>query len=161
MVCTNTTGFPQELFLRQIFFNIHLNDLSYFLRCDVCNFTDDTTSYACGNKSDFVLNNLDEYSIIAVKRFNSLFIITLLRRYVQNYITCTITFYKLFSDLFTRNNNSYNFRSKFDFVIPQVRILLKGSKSIRYYGPIIWSLVPEEIQYTHSLVRLEDWKVET
>ena len=27
---------------------------------------------------------------------------------------------------------------------------MKGSNSIRYYGPIIWSLVLEEIRYAHS-----------
>ena len=45
----------------------------------------------------------------------------------------------IFSDLFTGNINSYNLRLKPDFVIPQVRTVLKGSNSIRYYGLLIWS----------------------
>ena len=65
-----------------------------------------------------------------------------------------------FSDLFTRNINSYNLRLKPDFVIPQVRTVSKESRSTRYYSPIIWSLLPEEIRYTESLkklkIRLED-----
>ena len=43
----------------------------------------------------------------------------------------------IFSELFTRNNSTYNFRSKSDFVIPQVSTVFKGSSSINYYGPII------------------------
>ena len=68
----------------------------------------------------------------------------------------------IFSDLFTRNNNTYNLRSKYDFDILQVRTVLKGSNSIRYYGLIIWSLVPEEIRYTDSLEKIKNkirrWK---
>ena len=61
----------------------------------------------------------------------------------------------IFSDLFIRNSNSYNLCSKSDFVIPQVRTVLKGSNSIRYYSPIIWSLVPGEIRCTNSLKKLK------
>ena len=57
----------------------------------------------------------------------------------------------IFSDLFRWNINSYSLRLKPAFVIPQVRTVLNGSNSIRYYGPIIWSLVLEEIRYTDSL----------
>ena len=68
----------------------------------------------------------------------------------------------IFSDLFRRNINSYNLPLKPDFVIPQVRTVLKGSNSIRYYGPIICSLVPEEIRYTDSLEKFKNkirrWK---
>ena len=54
------------------------------------------------------------------------------------------------SNLFTRNSNSYNLRSKTDFVILQIRTVLKESNSVRYYGPIIWSLVPQEIRYADA-----------
>ena len=60
----------------------------------------------------------------------------------------------IFSDLFTWNITSYNLHLKPDFVIPQVRTVLKGSNSARYYGPIIWSLVPEEIRYADSLEKI-------
>ena len=57
----------------------------------------------------------------------------------------------IFSELFTQNNSTYNLWSKSDFVIPQMSILFKGSSSISFYGPIIFSLVPEKIRYADSL----------
>ena len=65
---------------------------------------------------------------------------------VYNNISQTI-----FGELFTRNNNGYYLRSKSDFVIPQIRTVLKGSNSIRYFGPIIWNLIPEELKNITSL----------
>ena len=68
----------------------------------------------------------------------------------------------VFSVLFRRNVNCYNLCLKPDFVIPQVRTVFKGSNSIRHYGPIIWSLVSEEIRYTDSLEKFKNkirrWK---
>ena len=57
----------------------------------------------------------------------------------------------IFSDLFIRSNNNYNIRAKSDFVIPQINTVLKGSNSIRYYGLLIWNLVPAELKYVDSL----------
>ena len=57
----------------------------------------------------------------------------------------------IFSNLFIRNNNSYNTRVKSDFVIPQIKTVLKGSNSIRYYGPVIWNLIPTKMKYIDSL----------
>ena len=54
-------GRLQGSVLGPIFFNIYLNVLFYFLRCDVCNFADDTTSYVCGNNLDFVFTELEEH----------------------------------------------------------------------------------------------------
>ena len=65
---------------------------------------------------------------------------------VYNNISQTI-----FGELFTINNNGYYLRSKSDFVIPQIRTVLKGSNSIRYFGPIIWNLIPEELKNITSL----------
>ena len=56
-----------------------------------------------------------------------------------------------FGELFTRNNNGYYLRSKSDFVFPQIRTVLKGSNSIRCFGPIIWNLIPEELKNITSL----------
>ena len=57
----------------------------------------------------------------------------------------------IFSDLFIHNYNTYNIRAKSDFVIPQIKTVLKGSNSIRHYGPVIWNLAPAEMKYVDSL----------
>ena len=68
----------------------------------------------------------------------------------------------IFSELFTRNNSTYNLRSKSDFVIPQVNLAFKRSSSISSTGTIIWSLVPEKMRYTDSQKRfkskIKTWK---
>ena len=46
---------------------------------------------------------------------------------------------------FERKNVSYNLRSQPDFVIPQVKTVYEGSNSLRYFGPIIWRLIPTEL----------------
>ena len=81
-----------------------------------------------------------------------------------NIQTLRIELHKLYHDLSQTipNRYSYYFRSTFGFHIPQVRAVLKGSNSIRYYGPIIWSLVPEEIRHIDSLEKFKSkirrWK---
>ena len=65
---------------------------------------------------------------------------------VYNNISQTI-----FGELFTRNNNGYYLRSNSEFIIPQIRTVLKGSNSIRYFRPIIWNLIPEELKNITSL----------
>ena len=40
---------------------------------------------------------------------------------------------------------------KSDFVIPQIKTVFKGSNSIRYYGPVIWNLIPAEMKSVDSL----------
>ena len=57
----------------------------------------------------------------------------------------------IFGELLTGNNNGYYLRSKSDFVIPQIWTVLKGSNSIRCFGPIIWNLIPEELKNITSL----------
>ena len=64
---------------------------------------------------------------------------------VNNNISQTIIW-----EFFTRNNNGYYLLSKSDSVIPQIRSVLKGSNSIRYFGPVIWNLIPEELE-KHNL----------
>ena len=57
----------------------------------------------------------------------------------------------IFSELFVRNHGNYNLRSQSNFVIPEVKTVYKGSNSLRYFGPIIWNLIPKEIKYSDSL----------
>ena len=48
----------------------------------------------------------------------------------------------IFSDLFERKNISYSLCSQPDY---------KGSNSLRYFGPIIWSLIPKKIKSCDTL----------
>ena len=68
----------------------------------------------------------------------------------------------IFSDLFERKNINYNLRSQPGFVISQVKSLYEGSNSLRYFGPIIWSLIPKEIKhcdtFTSFVSKIRQWR---
>ena len=64
-------GVPQRSVLGPILLNIYLNNLFYFLLCDVCNFADDTTPYACDKNLEFVLTKLENHSDIVIKWFEN------------------------------------------------------------------------------------------
>ena len=62
---------PQVLVLDLLLFNIYLNDLFFFLDCNVCNFADDTTPFICNKNLDFVLSELERNSSIAIDWFQN------------------------------------------------------------------------------------------
>ena len=90
-----------------------------------------------------------------------------------NIQTLCIELYKVFSGqsqtilshLFERKNVSYNLHSQSDFVIPQVKTVNKGSNSLRYFGPITWSLIPREIKNCNPLTsfksKIRQWRSDT
>ena len=62
---------PQESVLGPLLLNIYLNDLFFFLDCNVCNFEDDTISFVCNENLDFVLGELERNSNIAIDWFQN------------------------------------------------------------------------------------------
>ena len=62
-------------------------------------------------------------------------------------------------DLFhnCNKNKFYSLRSQHDFQIPRTNPTLKGTGSIRYFGPVIWNNTPIEIR---SIQNFDTFKTE-
>ena len=63
-----------------------------------------------------------------------------------------VSFLDLFHDY---NYNFYSLRSQLDFQNPRINTTLKGTESIRYFGPIIWNNIPIE---TRSIQNVDLFK---
>ena len=70
-----------------------------------------------------------------------------------------------FLDLFHNynENNFYNSWSQPDFQIPRIYTSLKGTESVRYFGPVIWNNIPIEIRSIKSFntfqTEIRKWKL--
>ena len=62
-------GVLQGSVLGLILFNICLNDLFYFLHCNICNFADGTKLYVCNKNLNFVMQQSEQQSNIFLKWF--------------------------------------------------------------------------------------------
>ena len=59
-------------------------------------------------------------------------------------------------------NNFYSLRSQPDFQIPRTNTTLKGTESVRYFGPVIWNNIPtEDIQNFGTFKTKRNHKIET
>ena len=50
-----------------------------------------------------------------------------------------------------RNSVGYSLRSQRDFPLPQVKSVNYGLKELRYFGPKIWNILPNDIKNSRTL----------
>ena len=50
-----------------------------------------------------------------------------------------------------RNSVGYSLRSQTDFSLPQVKSVNYGLKALRYFGPKIWNILPNDIKSSRKL----------
>ena len=50
-----------------------------------------------------------------------------------------------------RNSVDYILRSQTDFLLPQVKSVNYGLKPLRYFGPKIWNILPNDIENSRTL----------
>ena len=64
--------------------------------------------------------------------------------------------------LFVRRESTINMRSKLELVMPSVNSALRGKKSLRYSGFIIWNSLTIEVREDYSILsfstKIKQWK---
>ena len=73
---------------------------------------------------------------------------------------------EIMKDIFEVQNPSYNLKSSYNhFRRESIKTVHYGLQSIKYLGPKIWELVPNNIKYSSSLSEfrklIRSWKPET
>ena len=72
-------------------------------------------------------------------------------------------------DIFIQNINAPALRTSDDdnlehWVLPKVRTVNNGIETLRYRGPVVWNLIPDEIKQSESLESFKseigNWKPE-
>ena len=67
-------GVPQGSLLALLFFNIYINDLLLAIQeTDICNFADNTTTYACHKNIDNVIWSLENDFTVIIQWFTDIF----------------------------------------------------------------------------------------
>ena len=111
-------------------------------------------------KSNEKINKLHERSLRILYNDDTSSFYDLLKKdksvsmHVRNLRVLAIEMYKVKNnispnfivDLFPKSEIVYNFRNCREFIRPKVNTVLWGIESLRYYGPVIWDIIPNEIK---------------
>ena len=66
------------------------------------------------------------------------------------------------SELFNLRNINYDFRSQTDFELGPIYTTAYGVRSLKYFAPKIWNIVPIDIRNSDSLseftTKIKSWK---
>ena len=80
----------------------------------------------------------------------------------MNYIRLSVTSQTKLSELFNPRNISYDFRSQTDFELGPIYATAYGLRSLKYFAPKIWNVVPIDIRNSGNLseftTKIKSWK---
>ena len=92
----------------------------------------------------------------------SIFTIEIFDCFQLNYIRLSITYQTKLSELFNLRNINYAFRSQTDFELGSIYTSAYGLRSLKYFAPKIWNIVPIDIRNSDSLseftTKVKSWK---
>ena len=64
---------------------------------------------------------------------------------------------KVMSEIFDVRDLNYNLRSQTDFLIGSVNSVNYGINSLRYIGPLIWNILPEDIKNSSNIFEFKKY----